>query len=404
MILIIPVLVMFIGCCSTHTPPLSSKGSSKLIAKAIRNAYREHQSTGSSSAEYSRKVISFGIFNAGITDLQSMTKLTELKHLDLSGNHIANLTPLKGLTKLEHLNLSYGNKITDLTPLFVLTNLNEIVFSVRGGSECIPFPQNPNLTWAEVHKLRTELPNCKIIREGRPTGKWAIESAIWRALDVKQSPGMQKIRQLQQKMYDLWQERSDEQNPSRRLELLSRSMEFGQEIEAARREIENSYINSRFDKLPKSELLRVTSLDLHYSHINDLEPLAGLTQLTGLDLGDNQLTDVTGLEKLTQLKTLILDGNQLTNVKGLENLTNLTELDLSSNKLTDVKGLKKLTNLEYLDLRYNNITDISALTGLTKLKRILLGGQPAYTGTFYSKAQLVKLQKALPNCYIGRFH
>jgi len=63
---------------------------------------------------------------------------------------------------------------------------------------------------------------------------------------------------------------------------------------------------------------------------------------------------VTGLEKLTKL-------------------TKLTKLHLGDNKLTSVKGLEKLTQLEYLDLLNN----------------------PDLT-----KAQIVELQKALPECLI----
>ncbi len=99
---------------------------------------------------------------------------------------------------------------------------------------------------------------------------------------------------------------------------------------------------------------------------------ADLEKVTELELKQNQLTDVPkGLEKLTKLRSLYLSDNQLTNVKGLENLTQLKQLFLHYNKLTDVKGLEKLTQLENLILRNN----------------------PALT-----KAQIDRLQKALPKC------
>ena len=100
---------------------------------------------------------------------------------------------------------------------------------------------------------------------------------------------------------------------------------------------------------------------------------ADLEKVTRLELDDKQLTSVKGLEKLTQLKTLTLARNELTDVKGLEKLTQLTHLRLFDNKLTDVEGLEKLTQLKELSLENN----------------------PALT-----KAQIVELQKALPNCEI----
>ena len=75
-----------------------------------------------------------------------------------------------------------------------------------------------------------------------------------------------------------------------------------------------------------------------------------------------------------QLKELPLDDNQLTSVKGLEDLTQLEGLWLPRNQLTDLKGMEKLTQLRQLDLSDNpNLT----------------------------KAQIDKLQKALPKCKIN---
>ena len=99
-----------------------------------------------------------------------------------------------------------------------------------------------------------------------------------------------------------------------------------------------------------------------------------LEKVTELDLRNKQLTDAKGLEDLTQLKVLNLADNQLTDVKGLEKLNQLTVLYLDNNELTKVpKGLEKLLQLKVLSLEDN----------------------PDLT-----KAQIDELKKALPNCEI----
>jgi internalin A len=72
-----------------------------------------------------------------------------LEKLFLSKNQIFDVTPLKGLTKLEELNLG-KNQIIAISPLASLTNLTEL--SLEG-----------NITTEDQRTLlRNALPNCKI--------------------------------------------------------------------------------------------------------------------------------------------------------------------------------------------------------------------------------------------------
>ena len=66
-----------------------------------------------------------------------------------------------------------------------------------------------------------------------------------------------------------------------------------------------------------------------------------------------------------------------------------------TDKITDVSALAGLTELRELHLFNNNLTDVSALAGLKRLERLNLEGNPNLT-----KAEIEKLQKALPNCSI----
>jgi len=101
----------------------------------------------------------------------------------------------------------------------------------------------------------------------------------------------------------------------------------------------------------------------------------------------------TDLEKVTRLDLL---SRNLTDVKGLENLTQLTTLYLHANQLTEVpKGLEKLTQLRFLELHYNQLTDVQGLEKLNHLTYLNLQNNPALT-----KAQIDELKKALPKCDI----
>jgi hypothetical protein len=53
-----------------------------------------------------------------------LTKLSPIKSLDLSGTQVANLEPLKGLTALQLLNLTFSKQVANLEPLKGLTALD----------------------------------------------------------------------------------------------------------------------------------------------------------------------------------------------------------------------------------------------------------------------------------------
>ncbi len=77
-------------------------------------------------------------------------------------------------------------------------------------------------------------------------------------------------------------------------------------------------------------------------------------------------------------------------------LEKVTRLDLIRNKITDLKPLAGLTKLNLLWLYENQITDLTPLAGLTKLEWLELEDNPNLT-----KAEIGKLQNALPKCYIN---
>jgi len=99
-------------------------------------------------------------------------------------------------------------------------------------------------------------------------------------------------------------------------------------------------------------------------------------------------------EKVTEL---VIQSLRLTSLKGLrlEKLTNLKLLALDDNQLVSVAELGKLTQLDILVLCYNKLTNVKGLEKLTQLSILEINGNPALT-----KAQIAKLQKALPNCAI----
>ena len=113
---------------------------------------------------------------------------------------------------------------------------------------------------------------------------------------------------------------------------------------------------------------QLTELNVRYSDIGDISPLAGLTSLTILDLRGNNISDVTLLAKLVNLEKLWLSENPITDISPLAELTALRWLVIMSANVSDVTPLAKLVNLEQLLLAGNSITDFSPLSNLNNLQ------------------------------------
>ena len=84
-----------------------------------------------------------------ISDVSSLSGLTGLTWLSLSGNAVVNVSPLAGLTGLTYLNLQ-GNPLTDVSPLAGLTNLTELYLALTPLTEASSLS---GLTGLTVHGL-----------------------------------------------------------------------------------------------------------------------------------------------------------------------------------------------------------------------------------------------------------
>ena len=79
-----------------------------------------------------------------VGDLSPLTSLQHLRVLDLSGNAVKDLTPLAGLTALRRLDLS-GNRVADLRPLSELRRLEVLLLDGNEVSDLVPLWGLPHL-------------------------------------------------------------------------------------------------------------------------------------------------------------------------------------------------------------------------------------------------------------------
>ncbi len=107
-----------------------------------------------------------------IEDLAPLRGLKKLVVLDLSHNRITNLIPLRGLQKLQFLNLGH-NQIKSLDPLLALPELTGLVLTgnkdleleglkTMSSLQFLFLKPGPNLSQAEFASIKKALPDCTV--------------------------------------------------------------------------------------------------------------------------------------------------------------------------------------------------------------------------------------------------
>ena len=119
-------------------------------------------------------------------------------------------------------------------------------------------------------------------------------------------------------------------------------------------------------------MTNLSSLDISYNQIQDINPLAHLTRLTNLQAENVDAPDITPLAGLINMMYLQLSSNRITDISPLAGMTKLSSLYLSTNQITDISPLAGMEDLTWLYLGNNMISDISALAGLPNLYQINL--------------------------------
>ena len=294
--------------------------------------------------------------------------------LDLTGNNIIDLTPLKGLTQLDNLYLG-DNNISDLSPLAGLTNLK--ILHLEG---------NP-ITLSHKELLEEALATTKII--------WPTE-----LID-----DYDENRESWDEQFEVWLNDPNKYGGTKVLQQIKWAKDWGySHLDLNNNMGERQPIT---DITPLKTLTNITELNLINNKISDLSPLAGLTNLTWLTLSDNEISDLSPLKDLKNLTFLDLSSNRVDIWRDPFWLE-------TTDRLTDITPLAGLDKLEYLGLNDNNISDLEPLTGLKNLQELYLDGNPIsdfsplmglknlrwLSVRSLNESQKAILSEALPNTYI----
>ncbi|MHC1702876.1 MAG: leucine-rich repeat domain-containing protein [Tenuifilaceae bacterium] len=113
---------------------------------------------------YLEDIDEFELASSDINDLEGIEYCKHVKNLDLSNNHICDITPLFGLRLLEEINLS-DNDITDIDALCNLENLRVIHLANNNIDDISPIMNLPWLEYVDLSGTKVSEKQVKELRE-----------------------------------------------------------------------------------------------------------------------------------------------------------------------------------------------------------------------------------------------
>jgi len=128
------------------------------------------------------------------------------------------------------------------------------------------------------------------------------------------------------------------------------------------------------DLAPLAGLANLRTLSLESTKVADLAPLAGLVNLHTLDFGGTRVADLAPLAGLANLHTLDFGGTRVADLAPIAGLANLHTLDLNATQVADLAPLARLANLHLLRLNGTQVSDLAPLAGLANLETLDLRG------------------------------
>lgn len=274
----------------------------------------------------------------GLTDVSTLSSLTKLKELNLSGNSFTDISNLSTLINLETLMLT-DNEIEDIN---VVNHFDDLRYLSAGGNN-IQRVEIFDLPYLSRIGLSGNIIETLILNNLDQLSDLTISSNPIKKLELVNLPNLRDLY-----IYNVEDVTLDNLNSLKELNFSS-----------------NNLINVDITNMNGLETLYVGNNDnLEYINLNNLD------NLMTLEAASIKVSDISFLNGLSSLETLNLSNNEITDIIPLSNLINLEKLNLRANNINDISDLSNLSNLRILDLYSNNISDIDVLLGLNNLEEV----------------------------------
>ena len=289
--------------------------------------------------------------NTYMQNLMPVSRLTNLRSLNISNTEINFLQPIQGLANLESLNISH-TYINDLTPLqdmrdlkhlnIIKTPINDLSALVNDVNIEVIEADSTTIGKSQVLALKERQRQVTVVYQTEILKKW------WNGLD----PIWQAI------FRDAIGTQSETPN----------ALDLQRIIDL--RELEITPEHPIISIEPLTDLMWLERLTINNQGVSDLKPLANKEFLLELNAQNNPISNLSPIENSTLLELLNIENTQIKDLGPLSKMNNLVTINASGTPVKSLKPLSNLKKLENLFVNNTNVRSISPVENIPALKQL----------------------------------
>ena len=342
----------------------------KYISKTALNSIYEldlsNQNISNSDLKYLKmfnNLTRLDISNNHITDISSVFENKGLYFLNVSNNPINNISGISKLNELSDLNLSNTN-ISDISELHLLKD--KYIYLDLSNTNITDYSKLPNSTNSltikgnnisdinqfmylkelyHINLSNNNISEINVVDENNNIGKIDLSNNKLKSLN-----GIDKFKNLTS--LNIEKNQISDYSTIKKI-INNRNVYF--KLNASENNINDISIFNDF---------KINELELRNNQITDLSNFNN-PNITSIDLSNNKITK--GLENLENIEILILNNCGITDLSEISKLSKLWTLDLSNNNINDYSEISKLTDLYSLSLENNKINDTISNKSISSL-------------------------------------
>ena len=289
--------------------------------------------------------------NAFVQNLMPVSRMTNLRSLNISNTEIGFLQPIQGLANLQSLNISH-TYINDLKPLQDMVNLKYLNIMNTPVNDLSALANDSKIEVIEADSTTIGRSQVVALKESQRQvvvvyqtaamlNWWNSLDAIWQAIfrnaigTQSETPNALEL----QRIADL------------------RVLEITPEHPVAS-------IN------PLTSMMWLERLTINNQSVSDLTPLYNKEFLVELNVQNNPVSSLKPLEGSTLLELLNIENTQVDDLGPLSKMNNLVTLNASGTSVKSLKPLSGLLKLENLFVNNTDVRSISPVENIPSLKQL----------------------------------